>query len=99
MTARSQATKEQIERKMRTELEAVHVEVEDDTWKHIGHAGAATGGGHFILVVVSPRFEGVNSLDRRRLVFSTLNTEMKGDIHALTVRAVAPSEWPPAERR
>jgi len=98
VTAQSQATKEEIERKMKERLDAVHVEVVDETWKHAGHAGAATGGGHFTLVVVSPRFEGVNALDRRRLVFNALEAEMNGAIHALTVRTVAQSEWSPSER-
>ena len=95
MTAQSQATKAAIERKMNTDLDAIHVEVEDDSWKHAGHAGAAAGGGHFTLVVVSPKFEGLNPLDRRRLVFSVLHAEMQGEIHALTVRALSPSEWTP----
>ncbi len=95
MTARSQATKAIIERKMKDNLAAVHIEVEDDTWKHVGHAGAATDGGHFTVLVVSPKFEGLNSLDRRRLVFNVLQSEMQGEIHALTVRAVPPSEWTP----
>lgn len=95
MTARSQATKAAIERKMKSDLDAIHVEVEDESWKHAGHAGAASGGGHFTLVVVSPKFEGLNPLDRRRLVFSILQAEMQGEIHALTVRAIGPSEWTP----
>lgn len=93
MTARSQATKVAIEQKMRDALAAVHVDVQDESWKHAGHAGAAAGGGHFVLLVVSPRFEGLNLLDRRRLVFDALRDEMQGAIHALTIRAVPPSEW------
>ena len=95
MTARSQATKTAIECKMKSDLDAIHVEVEDESWKHAGHAGAAAGGGHFTLVVVSPKFEGLNPLDRRRLVFSVLQAEMQGEIHALTVRAIPSSEWTP----
>ena len=95
MTAQSQATKAAIERKMKTDLDAIHVEVEDESWKHAGHAGAAAGGGHFTLVVVSPKFEGLNPLDRHRLVFSVLQAEMQGEIHALTVRAIPSSEWTP----
>jgi BolA protein len=95
MTAQSQATKAAIERKIITDLDAIHIEVEDESWKHAGHAGAAAGGGHFTLVVVSPKFEGLNPLDRRRLVFSVLQSEMQGEIHALTVRAMSPSEWTP----
>ena len=71
----------------------MYVAVEDQSWKHAGHAGARMGGGHFAVDVVSPKFEGLNALDRRRLVFQILHDEMQGAIHALTVRAFAPSEW------
>lgn len=93
MTVRSQETKALIEQKLKRELSAVHLEVEDETWRHAGHAGAASGGGHFIVTIVSPKFEGLNALDRRRLVFHVLQPEMQGAIHALTVRAFAPGEW------
>ena len=78
---------------MKEELAAVYLEIVDESWKHAGHAGAASGGGHFILLVVSDRFEGVSLLDRNRLVFGTLKDEMKGEIHALAVKALTPGEW------
>ena len=86
-------TKESIEQKIREALAASHVEVIDESWKHAGHAGAAAGGGHFILSVVSDRFEGISLLDRNRLVFQILDQELKGAIHALTVKAKTPKEW------
>jgi BolA protein len=93
MSATSQATRQKIERKMREELAAMQLEIIDESWKHAGHAGAAAGGGHFILQVVSDRFEGVSLLDRNRLVFSILKDEMKGEIHALAIKAMTPAEW------
>jgi BolA protein len=93
MSATSQATQEKIERKMKEDLAAVHLEIIDESWKHAGHAGAAAGGGHFILLVVSDRFEGVSLLDRNRLVFGILKEEMKGEIHALAIKAMTPGEW------
>ena len=90
----TQATKTVIEQKLRRDLDAVHVAVEDESWKHAGHAGAKMGGGHFAVDVVSLKFDGLNALDRRRLVFQILQDEMQGAIHALTVRAFSPSEWP-----
>jgi BolA protein len=83
---------ETIERKMREELAAAYVEVIDESWKHAGHAGAAAGGGHFILCVVSERFEGIPLMDRHRMVFRVLEQEMQGHIHALVITAMTPRE-------
>jgi BolA protein len=93
VSERSQRTKIKIERMMKEKLLAVYVEIIDETWEHAGHAGAASGGGHFNMVVVSERFEGVNLLDRNRLIYSALEEEMKGEIHALALKAISPSEW------
>ena len=78
---------------MREALAAVHLEIIDESWKHAGHAGAASGGGHFILLVVSDRFEGVSLLDRNRRVFGVLKDEMQGEIHALAIKAMTSEEW------
>ena len=86
-------TREKIEQKMKEHLAAVYVEVIDESWKHAGHAGAALGGGHFILRVVSDHFKGVSLLDRNRKVFEILREEMKGEIHALAVKAMTLQEW------
>ncbi len=93
MSVTSQATQQKIERRMKEDLAAVHLEIVDESWKHAGHAGAASGGGHFILKVVSDRFEGVSLLDRNRMVFEILKEEMKGEIHALAIKAMTPEEW------
>ncbi len=85
-------TQEKIRRKMIEHLEAEEVAIVDESWKHAGHAGAESGGGHFILRVVSKRFGGVSRLDRNRLVFQTLAQEMQGEIHALSVAALTPEE-------
>lgn len=92
MSERSLKTKETIENKMKEFLEAVYVEVIDESWKHAGHA-AATGGGHYILRVASEKFEGVSLVNRNRMVFEILKEEMKEDIHGFIVKALTPDEW------
>jgi BolA protein len=64
----------------------------DESHLHAGHAGAASGGGHYRLHLVSDRFEGVNRVGRHRLVYDCLHDMMRTEIHALTINAVAPSE-------
>lgn len=79
-------------RSLLDKLEPSLVELTDDSHLHVGHAGAATGGGHYSLKIVSPRFEGQRLVMRHRLVYDALHEMMMSDIHALTITALAPSE-------
>ena len=93
MTSLTSLTRERLEQKLTTALSPVYLSVIDESWKHAGHAGAISGKGHFVLHVVSERFQGVPRIDRNRMVFEILKQEMASDIHALTVVAQTPSEW------
>jgi BolA protein len=68
--------------------------LEDESALHAGHAGAASGGGHYRLRLVSARFEGCSRVARHRLVYDCLDDMMQSDIHALAITALAPSELP-----
>jgi BolA protein len=73
-------------------LEPVSVELLDESGQHVGHAGAASGGSHFRLVIVSPRFAGRDKLSRHRMIYDALGTLMRREIHALSIQALAPDE-------
>ncbi len=73
-------------------LEPITVEIVDESHLHVGHAGAASGGGHYRLTVVSPRFVGKTTLERHRMIYSALHELMQHGIHALNIRAFAPDE-------
>lgn len=64
----------------------------DESGQHIGHAGAASGGGHYRLTLVSARFAGQSRLARHRMVYAALGDLMRGPIHALAIEAYAPGE-------
>jgi len=66
--------------------------VADESALHAGHAGAASGGGHYRITLVSDVFEGKNRLSRHRLVYDCMADMMHTDIHALAIIAIAPSE-------
>ena len=68
------------------------LDVEDDSHKHAGHAGAKDGLGHFNVSIVSEKFNGVRMLARHRAVYAALDDMMKTDIHALAIDAVASDE-------
>jgi BolA family transcriptional regulator, general stress-responsive regulator len=73
-------------------LEPQSVELLDESGRHVGHAGAAAGGSHFRLVIVSPRFSGRDKLSRHRMIYAALGPLMRREIHALAIQALAPDE-------
>ena len=85
-------TKQRIEELLRQTLAATVVEVEDESALHVGHAGAAAGGGHYRVTIVSPLFEGKNQVARHRMVYDALAAEMRQAVHALALTTLAPSQ-------
>ena len=83
---------EMVRKHLYQDLEADFVEVDDQSHLHAGHSGAAAGGSHFEVVVVSKAFEGLTTLARHRLVYQALGDAMTQDIHALSIKAYAPNE-------
>lgn len=83
---------ERIRAALQAALAPSLLEVGDDSHLHVGHAGAASGGGHYSVRVVSERFEGLRLVMRHRLVYDAVQGMMHTDIHALAITAVAPSE-------
>ncbi|MDB5372827.1 MAG: BolA family transcriptional regulator [Belnapia sp.] len=72
---------------------AAQVEVQDDSHRHAGHAGAAPGGEtHYSLAVVTPDFAGMGRLARSRAVHALLAAEFAGGLHALSLRLLTPEE-------
>jgi BolA protein len=74
-----------IEVLLRRAFEPTELMVRDDSAQHAGHAGAASGGGHFFVRMRSARFAGQARLARHRLVYDALGTLMARDIHALAL--------------
>ncbi len=92
---RQSSTREQaILSRLNETLSPVGCLLEDESALHAGHAGAASGGGHYRLRLVSARFEGCSRVARHRLVYDCLGDLMQSDIHALAINALAPSEVP-----
>jgi len=86
------STQEEILMRLNATFSPLACLLQDDSAAHAGHAGAASGGGHFILRLVSERFEGKNRVTRHRLVYDCLLDMMHWEIHAIAITALAPSE-------
>ena len=83
---------ERIRSRIQQALAPSVLELSDDSHLHAGHAGAASGGGHYSVKLVSEKFEGVKLVMRHRLVYDSVHDMMKTEIHALAITALAPSE-------
>jgi BolA protein len=75
------------------DLEPLAFELHDDSAAHVGHAGAASGGGHFSLTIVSEAFGGLPRLKRHQTVMARVADLIPFPIHALSIRALAPEEY------
>lgn len=84
-----------IEKILKEQISADHVEITDDSHLHRGHK-AAGGGGHYSVKVVSHRFENVDLINRMRMVYTALDDQINGQpklIHALQIKTYTPSQW------
>ena len=74
-------------------LAPVKLELDDQSERHIGHAGHdGRGESHFALVIESAAFAGLGRVARQRKVYAALGDLMADRVHALTIRALAPGE-------
>ena len=82
----------EIERLLQAAFAPEELQVKDQSHLHAGHAGAASGKGHFDVRIVSDRFIGQSPLTRHRMIYDALGSFMETDIHALQISATTPSE-------
>lgn len=81
-----------IRQRLEQALQPMVLDIRDDSAQHQGHAGAAGGGGHYSVRVVSSQFRELPLLARHRLVYQAVNDLMPSVIHALSIRALTPEE-------
>ncbi len=81
-----------IEAKLTEAFSPLKLLVKDQSHLHAGHEGAKGGGGHFHITIVSSAFDGCLPLERHRMIYSTLESMMETDIHALRIDANTPDQ-------
>lgn len=92
---------EQLKDKLSRELQALHVEIIDDSWQHAGHAEARSdlGATHLSITIVSPQFEGVGLMDQHRMVHDVLKEAREKHLHALQLKTIPASQWEASQAR
>jgi len=81
-----------IRERLSNALDPEQLEIIDESAKHAGHAGAASGGGHFIVQIVAGAFRDKSLIQRHRLVYDAVGDIMHREIHALSIQAETPEE-------
>ena len=84
-------TADDIRTRLQDALAPLHIEVQDDSHLHAGHAGALEGR-HFTVRIRSSRFTGLSRVARHRLVYDSLGPLAAQGVHALAIVAQAPDE-------
>jgi BolA protein len=83
---------EMIRERLTNNLQPTELNIIDESARHAGHAGAASGGGHFIVDIVASAFNDKTLIQRHRLVYDAVDDIMHSEIHALSIQAKTPDE-------
>ncbi|MBW0149819.1 MAG: BolA family protein [Phenylobacterium sp.] len=82
-----------IHQKLTQAFAPTRLEIEDESSRHAGHAGARPGGEtHFNVLIEAQAFAGAPKVARQRMIYRALSEEMAGPVHALSLKALAPGE-------
>lgn len=82
-----------IRGKLTAALAPTELEVEDESARHAGHAGARPGGeSHFRVRIVSDAFAGATRIARHRQIYAILDKELAAGVHALALTTLTPEE-------
>jgi BolA family transcriptional regulator, general stress-responsive regulator len=81
-----------IRKRLTEEFSPQSIDVADDSALHVGHAGAAGGGGHYRVRVIAAAFAGMTRVQRHRRIYAALGDLMHSKVHALAIDARAPGE-------
>jgi BolA protein len=81
---------DKIRERITNALQPDALEIVDDSHKHVGHAGARDGRGHFQVTIVSDKFRDLSPIQCHRLVYDAVGDLLETDIHALSIKASVP---------
>jgi BolA protein len=85
--------RDRIEALLRQEFAPEALIVADESARH---AGGPTAESHYNLTLVSSALRGLRSVQRHRLVYAALRSELDTGLHALTMQLWTPEEQPSA---
>ena len=84
----TKAVQQQIEQLLINTLQPTFLQVQDESHLHVGHPGAASGGGHYRVIIYCESLLHVNRLAQHRQINGILIDLFKQDIHALAIEVL-----------
>ncbi|KAE9411235.1 bola-like protein, partial [Gymnopus androsaceus JB14] len=80
-----------IRSKLVSSFQPTTLVISNDSYLHRNHApmraqGGGSGETHFSLEIVSDKFEGKTTMQRHRLIYSTLSEELNQGLHSLSLK-------------
>lgn len=82
--------KQRIEDTLSKNINAILVEIIDESHKHHVPEGHES---HFNILIVSDEFEALSMIERHRTINKLLDMEFKSGLHALSLHLHTPIEW------
>jgi len=78
---------EHISALLQSAFQPTALHIEDESWKHAGHAGVKEhGGGHFVVHITAECFNGLARPVSHRMIFKALDALFPSTIHALSIK-------------
>jgi len=81
-----------IRERLTNQLQPTQLDIIDESHLHAGHAGAASGAGHFAVTITANAFNGKSLIEQHRMIYQAVDDLMKSEIHALSIKAIAADE-------
>lgn len=84
--------KDTIENKLKEHIEVKYIDISDTTGQHVNHQNF-DGGHHLSAIIVSDDFASKTLLERHKIVYEALDTMIKNEIHAFSMKTYTQDEW------
>jgi BolA family transcriptional regulator, general stress-responsive regulator len=75
-----------IQARLKQAFHPNHLEVIDESDKHIGHPGHQGGGRHFAVVITAACFNAISRVEAHRQIYALFNDMIPEQIHALRIK-------------
>ena len=77
---------------LESKIKINHIDIKDLTKKHINHIGY-DGGGHYKVTIISNDFKNITLIKRHKMIYSILDSMIKKEIHALSLKTLTLKEY------